>query len=297
MFAGKSRHHDCPIESRKMRHFSITAGQVSDSAEAAARYIALCAALRNVIKHLSNATGCTWHAVALSGRMTMGNKVIALWPGALAPREKLLSYGAAALSDAELLAIFLRTGLPGLHVIKLAEQLLRQFGSLYHLMSADHQLFCSQKGLGNASYAQLQAISELAFRFFSGHLTEENAMLNPRITQHYLQSLLAHREREVFLVLFLDNQHRVIRHQEMFAGTISSVVVYPREIVRAALKANAAAVILAHNHPSGKAEPSHADRLITEQVVNACLLLEIRVLDHLVIGRGECVSFAERGWL
>ncbi len=111
-------------------------------------------------------------------------------------------------------------------------------------------------------------------------------MLNPRVTQHYLQSLLAHREREVFLVLFLDNQHRVIRHQEMFAGTISSVVVYPREIVREALKANAAALILAHNHPSGKAEPSHADRLITEQVVKACQLLEIRVLDHLVIGRG-----------
>ncbi|WP_344289823.1 RadC family protein, partial [Microbacterium arabinogalactanolyticum] len=129
------------------------------------------------------------------------------------------------------------------------------------------------------------------------HLSQENAMLNPRVTQHYLQSLLAHREREVFLVLFLDNPHRVIRHQEMFAGTISSVVVYPREIVREALKANAAALILAHNHPSGKAEPSHADRLITEQVVKACQLLEIRVLDHLVIGRGECVSFAERGWL
>ncbi|CDG49151.1 RadC family protein [Serratia symbiotica] len=227
----------------------------------------------------------------------MGSQASTMWPGAMPPREKLLNHGAAALSDVELLAIFLRTGLPGLHVIQLAEQLLRQFGSLYHLMSADHQVFCSQKGLGNASYAQLQAISELAFRFFSSHLAQENAMLNPRITQHYLQSLLAHHEREVFLVLFLDNQHRVIRHQEMFAGTISSVVVHPKEIVRAALKANAAAIILAHNHPSGKAEPGHADRVITEQVINACLLLEIRVLDHLVIGRGECVSFAERGWL
>ncbi|CAI2483739.1 RadC family protein [Serratia liquefaciens] len=227
----------------------------------------------------------------------MSSQVITLWQDTLAPREKLLHYGAAALSDAELLAIFLRTGFPGVHVMQLAEQLLAQFGSLYHLMSADHSVFCSHKGLGNYSYAQLQAISELAFRFFSSHLAQENAMLNPRMTQHYLQSLLAHHEREVFLVLFLDNQHRVIRHQEMFAGTISSVVVHPREIVREALKANAAAIILAHNHPSGKAEPSHADRLITEQVVNACLLLEIRVLDHLVIGRGECVSFAERGWL
>ncbi len=164
----------------------------------------------------------------------MSNPIVACWPGALAPREKLLMQGAASLSDVELLAIFLRTGLPGVHVMQLAEQLLRRFGSLYHLMSADHQAFCSQKGLGDASYTQLQAIAELALRFFSSHLSQENAMLNPRVTQHYLQSLLAHREREVFLVLFLDNQHRVIRHQEMFAGTISSVVVYPREIVREA---------------------------------------------------------------
>lgn len=227
----------------------------------------------------------------------MNNQEISPWPGSLAPREKLLRDGAAALSDAELLAIFLRTGLPGLHVIRLAEQLLTQFGSLHGLLAADFAQFSSHKGLGAATYAQLQAVSELAFRFFSGHLAQENAMLSPKVTQHYLYSLLAHHEREVFLVLFLDNQHRVIRHQEMFVGTISSVVVHPREIVRAALKANAAAIILAHNHPSGKAEPSRADRLITEQVVNACRLLEIRVLDHLVIGRGECASFAERGWL
>ncbi len=279
-----------------MCHFSITVRQVSDSAAPATRYIVLCAALRNVIKHLSWAASLRGMLWRFRGAM-MSSQVITLWQDTLAPREKLLHYGASALSDAELLAIFLRTGFPGVHVMQLAEQLLAQFGSLYHLMSADHSVFCSHKGLGNSSYAQLQAISELAFRFFSSHLAQENAMLNPRMTQHYLQSLLAHHEREVFLVLFLDNQHRVIRHQEMFAGTISSVVVHPREIVREALKANAAAIILAHNHPSGKAEPSHADRLITEQVVNACLLLEIRVLDHLVIGRGECVSFAERGWL
>lgn len=227
----------------------------------------------------------------------MNSQDISPWPGNLAPREKLLRDGAAALSDAELLAIFLRTGLPGLHVIRLAEQLLVQFGSLHGLLAADFAQFSSHKGLGAATYAQLQAVSELAFRFFSSHMAQENAMLNPKVTQYYLHSLLAHHEREVFLVLFLDNQHRVIRHQEMFVGTISSVVVHPREIVRAALKANAAAIILAHNHPSGKAEPSRADRLITEQVVNACRLLEIRVLDHLVIGRGECASFAERGWL
>ncbi|PNK92980.1 JAB domain-containing protein [Serratia odorifera] len=222
---------------------------------------------------------------------------MSLWPGELAPREKLLRDGAAALSDVELLAIFLRTGLPGVHVMQRAEQMLLQFGSLHQLIAADYAQFCSQKGVGDATYSQLQAISELAFRCFACQLAQENALLNPKVTRHYLQSLLAHREREVFLVLFLDNQHRVIRHQEMFTGTISSVVVHPREIVREALKANAAAIILAHNHPSGKAEPSHADRLITEQVANACQLLEIRVLDHLVIGRGECVSFAERGWL
>lgn len=122
-------------------------------------------------------------------------------------------------------------------------------------------------------------------------------MLNPEVTQQYLQLLLAHHEREVFLVMFLDNQHRVIRHQEMFAGTISSVEVHPREIVREALKANAAALILAHNHPSGRAEPSQADRSITGKIAQACQLLDIRVLDHLVIGRGEYVSFAERGWI
>lgn len=219
------------------------------------------------------------------------------WNNGLAPREKLLALGAEALSDAELLAIFLRTGLPGLHVLSMAEHLLADFGSLYQLIAADYATFSRYKGLGIAKFAQLQATSELARRFFSSRLMEESAMLNPLVTRQYLQSLLAHREREVFLVLFLDNQHRVIRHEELFTGTINSVEVHPREIVREALKANAAAIILAHNHPSGKAEPSHADRSITEVVIEACRLLEIRVLDHLVIGRGECVSFAERGWI
>jgi len=220
-----------------------------------------------------------------------------LWPLYTMPREKLLASGARALTDTELLAIFLRTGLPGIPVMQCAEELLQTFGSLHRLMAADFATINAEKGMGIAKYCQLQAITELAFRLLSSHLAAEDALLNPQITQQYLQMLLAHREREVFIVLFLDNQHRVIRHQEMFAGTISTVVVHPREIVREALKANAAAIILAHNHPSGMAEPSHADRVMTDQVVNACLLLEIRVLDHLVIGRGECVSFAERGWL
>ncbi|MBS0057527.1 DNA repair protein RadC [Yersinia sp. Marseille-Q3913] len=219
------------------------------------------------------------------------------WYGQCAPREKLLKYGAAVLSDAELLALFLRTGIPGMHVMKMAEYLIETFGSLHGLMSADYQTLCAQKGIGASKYSQIQAIAELANRCFSSHLMQESVLLNPEVTQHFLQNILSHREREIFLVMFLDNQHRVIRHEEMFTGTISSVEVHPREIVREALKANAAALILAHNHPSGKAEPSQADRLMTTQVIKACSLLDIRVLDHLVVGRGECVSFAERGWL
>lgn len=181
--------------------------------------------------------------------------------------------------------------------MQLAEDLLAHFGSLYQLMAADQSAFHHARGVGISKYTQLKAIAELSRRLFFSRLAKEDAMLNPEATGQYLQLLLSRREREVFLVLFLDNQHHVIRHQEMFVGTINSVEVHPREIVREALKANAAALILAHNHPSGKAEPSQADRAITEQIVKACLLMEIRVLDHLVIGHGEYVSFAERGWI
>ncbi|MGM3173684.1 RadC family protein [Dickeya lacustris] len=219
------------------------------------------------------------------------------WNDGCAPREKLMSFGVAALSDAELLAIFLRTGVEGVHVMQLAQNLLQQFGSLHQLMTADWAAFSAVRGVGVSKYTQLQAVAELSRRLFSSHLAREDAMLNPQVTQQYLQLLLAHHEREVFLVMFLDNQHRVIEHQEMFAGTLHSVEVHPREIVRQALKLNAAALILAHNHPSGRAEPSQADRLITNRIITACQLLDIRVLDHLVIGRAEYVSFAERGWI
>ncbi|WP_192456399.1 RadC family protein [Musicola keenii] len=219
------------------------------------------------------------------------------WNDGCAPREKLMSFGVEALSDVELLAIFLRTGVEGIHVMELAQNLLQQFGSLYGLMTADWTAFNAVRGVGLSKYTQLQAVAELARRLFSCQLAREDAMLSPEVTLQYLQLLLAHQEREIFLVMFLDNQHHVIRYQKMFAGTINSVEVHPREVVREALKSNAAALILAHNHPSGRAEPSQADRRITEQIVNACRLLEIRVLDHLVIGRGEYVSFAERGWI
>lgn len=215
----------------------------------------------------------------------------------MAPREKLLEMGAEHLTDVELLAIFLRTGVTGLNVMALAQQLLTKFGSLYHILSASRQEFGEIKGVGNAKLAQLHAIAELAKRVLTTQIACENVMENPHATRSYLQSLLANQEREVFMALFLDNQHRVLQAQQMFAGSISSVEVHPREIVREALKFNAAALILAHNHPSGKSEPSKADREVTCRVNEACQLLNIRLLDHLVIGRGEYVSFAERGWL
>jgi DNA repair protein RadC len=214
-----------------------------------------------------------------------------------APREKLLQHGAASLSDSELLAIFLRTGLPGVHVMTLAHHLLNEFGSLYNLISASYDIFCSKKGLGISKYAQLHASVELSRRYLKYRLVEECALTNPDMTNGYLQNLLARREREVFVVMFLDNQNRVICHEEMFSGTFNCVEVHPREIVREALKNNAASIILAHNHPSGVAEPSSADRHITEKISAACQMLDIKVLDHIVIGHGDYVSFAERGWL
>ncbi|MGL4858964.1 MAG: RadC family protein [Enterobacteriaceae bacterium] len=227
----------------------------------------------------------------------MATKEKEVWKSYRPPRETLLQEGASVLSDQELLAIFLRTGTVGMNVMALANYLLREFGSLYQLMIADHQTFCAKKGMGNSKFTQLQAAIELSRRFFAAHLARENALHNPQSTRSYLQQLISHREREIFVVMFLDNQHRVIMHEEMFSGSLNSVEVHPREIVKAALKINAAAIILAHNHPSGVAEPSEADKIITEHVIKACTMMDIRVLDHLVIGRGEYVSFAERGWI
>lgn len=213
------------------------------------------------------------------------------------PREKLQLMGVEALSDVELLAIFLRTGSVGQSVMALAQQLLHHFGSLRRVMSADWQEMAAIKGMGDAKLAQLRAVSELARRVFREHLAREDVLANPQLTHEFLLGMLAHQEREIFMVIFLDNQHRVIVSREMFAGTISSVEVHPREIVREALKINAAALILAHNHPSGMPEPSLADRDITRQIISASLLLNIKVLDHLVVGQGNYVSFTERGWI
>jgi DNA repair protein RadC len=213
------------------------------------------------------------------------------------PREKLLKFGASSLSDVELLALFLRTGSRNMNVLTFAQTLLHQFGSLSRLLSADYSQFNDVKGIGEAKYTQLNAIAELARRYYYSRGVEELTLKGPDSVREFIQSQLTTEEREVFMVIFLDNQHRVIKHCPMFSGTLNHVEVHPREIVREAMKSNAAALILAHNHPSGRAEPSKADRVITERIVKACLFMEIRVLDHLVIGRGEYVSFAERGWI
>ncbi len=219
------------------------------------------------------------------------------WPEDERPREKLLHRGSAALSDAELLAIFLRTGVSGYSAVDLARKLLSEFGSLRALFNADPQQFCQAHGLGLAKYAQLQAVLEMSQRYLSESLDREDVLTSPLLVRRYLQSKLRDRPQEVFALLLLDNQHRVLQFTELFFGTIDAASVYPREIVRTVLKHNAAAVILCHNHPSGVAEPSHADRHITERICAALRLIDVRVLDHFVIGDGDTVSFAERGWL
>lgn len=213
------------------------------------------------------------------------------------PREKLLKFGAESLSDYELLAIFLRTGTKELPVLHLSQNLLNEFGSLYNLMNANHNEFCQKLGLGTVKYTQLKAVIELSQRYLKVKMTMENYLNSPNLTYHYLASRLAEQEREIFLVIFLNNQNNVIHTQEMFIGTYNSVEIHPREIVRTALKYNAVALILAHNHPSGTAEPSQADRNVTVQIEQACNLVDIRIIDHVVIGKGQHVSFAERGWL
>lgn len=217
------------------------------------------------------------------------------WPAGERPREKLLERGAAALSDAELLAIFLRTGVTGLSAVDLARRLLADYGGLRPLLEADRGRFCDTRGLGAAKYAQLQAVLEMARRHLAERLHRGDALTDPRATREYLGRLLADRPHEVFAVLFMDNRHRVIACEELFRGTIDGAAVYPREVVKTALGHNAAAVILAHNHPSGVAEPSRADTRLTERLRDALGLVDIRVLDHIVIGDGYPVSMAERG--
>lgn len=219
------------------------------------------------------------------------------WPEAERPREKLLARGAAALSDAELLAIFLRTGLPGRSAVDLARDLLARFGSLRALLTASQADFCAVPGLGPAKFAQLQAVLEMARRHMGESLRREAIFTDPAAVRGFLQAKLRDLPYEVFACLFLDNRHRLIDYAELFRGTVDGASVHPREVVKEALARGAVAVILAHNHPSGVAEPSAADRLITDRLRQALALVDIRVLDHFVVGDGETLSFAERGLL
>jgi len=219
------------------------------------------------------------------------------WPEGERPREKLLARGPEALSDAELLAIFLRTGVRGASAIDLARELLAELGGLRALMEAEPERLCAARGLGRAKYVQLRASLEMGRRYLAARLARESVLASPADTRAYLAARLKAHPHEVFACLFLDNRHRVIAFEEMFRGTIDGAAVHPREVVRRALAHNAAAVILAHNHPSGVAEPSQADRALTRRLQDALGLVDIRVLDHFVVGDGEVASFAERGLL
>ena len=222
---------------------------------------------------------------------------IADWPAAERPRERLLTNGPESLSDAELLAIFLRVGRPGCSAVEMARELLGQFGSLRGLLNADFDRFTARPGLGPAKYVQLKAVMEMARRNLLASLGERPALSDPAQAKRYFTSWLRDRQREVFAALFLDNRHRVLRCEALSVGTIDGASVYPREVVRRCLELGAAAVVFAHNHPSGVAEPSDADRRITRRLRDALGLIDVRVLDHLVVGDGEVVSFAERGLL
>ncbi|MES2819149.1 MAG: DNA repair protein RadC [Pseudomonadota bacterium] len=219
------------------------------------------------------------------------------WPAAERPREKLLNQGAAVLTDAELLAIFLRTGVAGRSAVDLARQLLVAFGSLRALLEADRPTFVEHLGLGPAKFAQLQAVLEMARRHLAEGLRRDSALESPQAVRDYLKALLRHEPHEVFGCLFLDAKHRVLAFEVLFRGSIDNTSVYPRQVVKRALAHNAAALILTHNHPSGVAEPSQADRVLTRRLKESLALIDVRVLDHFIVGDGEPLSMAEYGWL
>lgn len=219
------------------------------------------------------------------------------WPAAERPRERLLEQGAISLSDAELLAIFLRTGVAGKSAVDLARHLLHRFGSLRSLLEADQLTFTRQLGLGPAKYALLQAVLEMARRHLAEKLHRQSALESPLVVRDYLKSMLRHEPHEVFGCLFLDTKHRVLAFEVLFQGSIDSTTVYPRQVLKRTLAHNAAAVILCHNHPSGISEPSPADRVVTRRLQEALELIDVRVLDHFIVGEGDPLSMAEHGWI
>jgi DNA repair protein RadC len=217
------------------------------------------------------------------------------WPMLERPREKLLQLGPASLSDAELLAIFLRTGVRGKSAVDLARDLLVRCGGLGALFAAKRAELVSLPGLGDAKFSQLQAVLEMARRALAETLRSSDALSSPGAVRDFLRLTLASRDHEVFLAVLLDAQNRVLACDELFRGTLTQTSVYPREVVKCALARNAAAVIFAHNHPSGVAEPSHADQVLTQSLKQALALVDIKVLDHFIVAGGSALSFAERG--
>ncbi|MCE9633947.1 MAG: DNA repair protein RadC [Methylophilales bacterium] len=220
------------------------------------------------------------------------------WPEDERPREKLMIKGAPALSDAELLAIFLRVGVTGMSAVDLARQLLKEFGSLNGIFSATRAQLTQVNGMGDSKYAQLQAIFEMSQRALKEQLRERDVLASPLAVRDFLKLKLGGLAREVFMVLLLDAQNRVVATEELFSGTLTQTSVYPREVVKCALNHNAAAVIFAHNHPSGVAEPSRADEILTKVLKEALALIDVKVLDHFIVaGDAAVLSFSERGLL
>ena len=219
------------------------------------------------------------------------------WPEGERPREKLLTKGAKALSEAELLAIVLRTGMRGKSAVDLGRELLQQFGSLSILLASDLERLLNVQGLGLAKAVQLQAVIELARRALEEQLKSRNNISSPQAVRDFLRLELLRQDKEVFFGIFLDAQNGVIAAEELSNGTLTQTTVFPREVVKRALHHHAAAVIFAHNHPSGLAEPSRADEALTQALKQALALVDVKVLDHFIVGRGEPMSFAERGIL
>ena len=217
------------------------------------------------------------------------------WPEGERPRERLLAQGVQALSDAELLAVFLRTGSAGRSAVDVGRAALAHFGGLNALLAAPPDRFVEIPGLGPAKYAQLQAVAEVARRALQEDVRRDTLLNAPDKVRQYLRLRIGHLQHEVFVALFLDAQNRLLTAEELFRGTLTQTSVYPREIVKHALRHNAAALIFAHNHPSGVAEPSRADELLTASLKQALALVDVRVLDHLIVAGNATVSFAERG--
>lgn len=217
------------------------------------------------------------------------------WPEQERPREKLMRAGASALSDAELLAIFLRVGMTGKTAVDLARDLLQHFQSLNGVFSADVKQMTALPGMGVSKYCQLQAVLEMSKRALGETLQQQDSFRSPAQVKDYLQLQLSHLQREVFGILFLDAQNRLIAYETLFEGSLMQTSVYPREVVKRALALNAAALILSHNHPGGSAVPSRADEQLTISLKDALNLVDIKVLDHIIVARQETFSFSERG--